>query len=132
MYQLVFHPRAYLAETTPGALQGYNAHWDTVFNQLALCMMFTVYIESWLFGYKWADRPDKWDSAVRLLLVGDFWFMIATLQGNQWTPPWKWGQFEGANGRLLVLTGVIGWIALFTRVAFLARIGFKRREQSSA
>lgn len=137
MYQLIFHPRVYLSETTPGALIGpggcgYNSQWDTIFNQLALCMMFTIYIEVWLFGFKWAHRPDQWNSAIVVLLVGDVWFNVALVQGNQWTPWWKWTQFEGASKVGLVGTAVMGLLAPITRVAFLAKVGFQTRQQRNA
>lgn len=132
LYQLVFHPLAYLSETTPWAMAAYDSRLDTVFNQVALSMTFTIYIESYLFGWKWADQADLWDSAVRLILFGDLWFNIALFQGNQWKPWWQWHNAPGANGKLLFATAVMGVLGPVTRIAFLARVGFQQRARRLA
>lgn len=126
LYQLLFHPQVYLSETTPAVLAVYTPRMDTLFTQLALSMAFTVYVESYLFGYRWPAQADEWQGAVVLLLAGDALFNFALFQGNEWTWWWAWGQFKGANVPLLISAAVMGVLGPVTRVLFLLRVGFSQ------
>ncbi|CAO1638633.1 unnamed protein product [Sympodiomycopsis kandeliae] len=129
--QVLFFPNAYLAETIPGSLQEYNQNhsiFASLFMQVALCFLLSVYIELYLFGIEWINSPpQKWDLAVKFLLVGDIMWAVALFQGNRWTAPSDWTHFSGANALALHTTEVLGIIGPATRIAFLLRVGFQHR-----